>query len=250
MATSPSGAGTADSRIARRLARLRARLAKQIALTETTVTLPRSEQTYTILLPSNHDQLLDAATDDPEQNLPYWAEVWPSGVALADVVLALRERVASLPVLELGSGLGITTTAALQAGARPLAADYSAASLTLCVYNGLRNAGREPGTITINWRAPADKLLARADALRGFPLILAADVLYEQRDVEPLLALAGRILRPGGLLWLAEPGRAAARRFLTNADSAGWTRESSRHDGPWPDRSGVTVGMHFLRRPD
>ena len=24
------------------------------------------------------------AAGDPEQNLPYWAEIWPSGIALAD----------------------------------------------------------------------------------------------------------------------------------------------------------------------
>ena len=66
----------------RRLARLRARLAEQLALKEVEVTLPRAGRVYTILSPADHDRLLDEAETDPEQNLPYWAEVWPSGIAL------------------------------------------------------------------------------------------------------------------------------------------------------------------------
>ncbi len=233
----------------RRLERLRARLAEQIALKEVPVTLPRAGRTYTILAPADHDRLLDEAESDPEQQLPYWAEVWPSGIALSDVALARAAELAGLPVLELGSGLGVTAAAALDAGAELLAADYSALSLTLCRHNTLRNAGREPRTLELNWRAPTDDLLARAAALRGFSRILAADVLYETRDVAPLLALTARLLAPDGILWLAEPGREAARRFLAASADLGWTRASETHDGPWSEGTTVRVGVHFLRRP-
>lgn len=233
----------------RRLERLRARLTEQIALKEVPVTLPRAGRAYTILTPADHDRLLDEAESDPEQHLPYWAEIWPSGIALGDVVLTHADELAGLPVLELGSGLGVTAAAALEAGANLLATDYSAISLNLCRYNSLRNAGHEPGALEINWRAPTDELLARADEVRGFPLILAADVLYETRDVAPLLALSARLLAPDGTLWLAEPGREAAQRFLTAATELGWGRESETHEGPWSEGTRVRVGVHFLRRP-
>lgn len=234
--------------VERRLARLGARLARQLALKDVVVALPRSGRHYSILAPSDHDRLLDEAEDDPEQQLPYWAEVWPSGLALADVALARAPELAGRPALELGSGLGITAAAALEAGAALLATDYSPVSLALCRYNGLRNAGRAPRTLQVNWRAPAPELLARADALGGFPIILAADVLYEARDIAPLLALVGRLLAPAGALWLAEPGRDSARRFLDAAAAAGWRRETERIAGPWPDRTSVRVGVHTLRR--
>jgi predicted nicotinamide N-methyase len=233
----------------RRLARLRGRLAAGLALKEVPVAIPRAGRGYTILAPADQDRLLDEAESDPEQHLPYWAEIWPSGIALADVALARAEELAGRPVLELGSGLGVTAAAALEAGAELLAADYSAVSLGLCRYNALRNAGREPRTIAINWRAPSAELLARADAVRGFPLLLAADVLYETRDIAPLLALAPRLLAPGGALWLAEPGREAARRFLAAAAELGWAGEHDEHAGPWVDGTAVRVGLHFLRRP-
>ena len=235
--------------VERQLARLREGLARRLALKDVAVTLPRCGRRYDILAPADHDRLLDEAERDPEQNLPYWAEIWPSGVALADVAIARGAELAGRPVLELGSGLGLTATAAIESGATLLAADYSAVSLTLCRYNTLRNAGRMPRVMQYNWRIPTRELLAHAEALGGFPVILAADVLYEGRDVEPLLALVPQVLAPDGTLWLAEPGRETAQRFLGMASAAGWQCTTQRADGPWPDRTGVRVGVHFLQRP-
>jgi predicted nicotinamide N-methyase len=230
------------------LRRLRARLEKQLTLQDVVITLPRSGRDYTILEPSDHDRLLDEAEADPEQNLPYWAEIWPSGIALADVVLARGAELSGRPVLELGSGLGITATAALEVGAALVAADYSTTSLTLCRYNTLRNAGRVPRLLQFNWRIPTQDLLGRAASLGGYPIILAADVLYESRDVDPMLTLVGQLLAPDGTLWLAEPGRETAARFLALAAGSGWRSESEVHEGPWPYDTGVRVGVHFLRR--
>jgi predicted nicotinamide N-methyase len=238
-----------QSSISKRLTRLRRRLDALIPVREAVVPLPRAGQTYRILAPADTDRLLDDAESDPEQHLPYWAEIWPSGIALADMALARADEVAGQPVIELGSGLGITAAAALAAGARLLAADYSTVSLTLCRHNALANAGREPQTVAINWREPPQDLLDRADALRGYPIILAADVLYEPRDIAPMLAITWRLLEPGGALWLAEPGRDTARRFLTAADEMGWLRESAHHDGPWVENAQVRVGLHTLRKP-
>lgn len=239
----------ADPTIERRLARLRARLAGQLALGDGEVTLPRARRRYRLLVPADHDRLLDEAEADPEEHLPYWAEIWPSGIALADLALERAADLAGQPVLELGCGLGITATAALQAGARLLVTDYSPVALALCRYNALRNAGRAPAALQLNWRQPADDLFRRVTAARGFPIVLAADVLYEQRDVAPLLALVPRLLRPGGALWLAEPGRLTSRRFLEEATERGWQCASTHADGPWPD-SRVRVGLHVLRPPE
>lgn len=233
---------------ARRLERLRARLARRLALRDVEVLLPQAGRRYQILVPADHDRLLDEAEADPEQHLPYWAEIWPSGLALADVALARAADLAGRPVLEIGCGLGITAAAALAAGARLLVTDYSPLSLLLCRYNTLRNIGQEPRALEINWRAPAPELLARAAAIQGFPVILAADLLYEERDIVPLLGLVDQLLAPDGALWLAEPGRDTARRFLIQARAAGWTDEARYFTGPWADNA-VRVGVHFLHKP-
>lgn len=219
-------------------------------LTDLRLVLPRVKQVYDLVMPSNLDVLLDRAETDPEQHLPYWAEVWPSGIALADAIGTRPELVRGQRVLELGSGLGVTAIAALRAGASLTVADYAPESLLLCRANALRNAGREPATVSVNWRRPSPDLFPLA--ADGYSVVLAADVLYEGRDVEPLLPLVARLVAPGGLLWLAEPGRRPAARFLEAATAAGWRDEAERHDGPWPDPQdvGVVVGVHRLRRVD
>ncbi len=235
-----------DDGLRDRLACLRRELSAAMLVREIEVRLPRSGETLAILKPDDMDRLLDAVEDDPEQNLPYWAEIWPSGVALADEVVAEPEALAGLRAFEIGSGIGITAAAALRAGADLTVADYAAAALTLCRANTLLNTGREPRTIRCNWRDPGDELLS----LAPFPVVLAADVLYESRDVEPLLDLLERLVAPDGLLWLAEPGRAVARHFVQLAAQRGWHGESRTHAGPWhdPEDVGTVVTVYRLRR--
>ncbi len=226
--------------------RLRARLAQKFRSVEIPVSLPWSGVTYHVLQPASFDRLLTAAARDPEQNMPYWATVWPSGVALGDAALLQAEWLRGQQVLELGGGLGITATALLTAGAQPLVTDYSTETLLLTRANALRNTGQEPRTLQLNWRQPTQALFADAP----YSFVLAADVLYEARDVEPLLALVERLVAPDGVLWLAEPGRPPAQRFVVAAQAQGWQEELTRHMGPWsdPKDAGVVVNLHLMRR--
>jgi predicted nicotinamide N-methyase len=215
------------------------------------VTLPGIGQTFEIVRPAEFDRLLDVAADDPEQNLPYWAELWPSGIALAATVLRNQQALRGKRALELGCGLGVTAIAAVRAGADLLVTDYASEALALCTLNVLDQTGLEPASLQINWRDPTTASLVTA-AGNGFPVVLAADVLYEERDIEPLLALVERIVAPNGELWLAEPGRRPAARFLEALRERGWSGPSEVCAGPWPDpednRKSVVVGVHRLAR--
>lgn len=214
------------------------------------VAIPGAALSYEISRPADFDALLDSAADDPQQNLPYWAELWPSGVALAAELLVATDSLVGVRALELGCGLGVTAIAALQRGVSLIATDYSPESLALCALNTARNAGLTPVARQMNWREPDAAFLQIVG--EGFPLILAADVLYESRDVEPLRRLSERIVAPGGALWLAEPGRAPAQRFVDEMTSSGWMDVVSCSTGPWPDpvdnAKGVVVQVHRLTR--
>jgi len=214
------------------------------------VDLPGTSESLTISRPVDYDQLIDDAAADPEQNLPYWAELWPSGVALAAKIAGDPAITRGRRVLELGCGLGVTAIAALKAGADLLVTDYSPEALTLCALNALDQAGVAPRSLQVNWRDLGSPLHAG----EAFPIVLAADVLYERRDVEPLLTLVDRVVAPGGDLWLAEPGRPAAAQFLEAMPAGEWTEESDQCAGPWPDpednRKGVVVTIHRLRRDE
>jgi predicted nicotinamide N-methyase len=162
-----------------------------------------------VLRPRDSEALLDEEAFGHEEFLPYWAELWPSGVALARAVgvRALRGR----RVVELGCGLGLPAIAAALAGGRVLATDWSAEAVARTRDNAERN-GAALDTLVCSWADP-EPLAARGP----FDLVLASDVLYEARDADPLLALLPLLLAPGGEAWIADPGRATAERFLERA---------------------------------
>ena len=159
--------------------------------------------------PRDAEALLDEEAFDREEFLPYWAELWPSGLALAEAV-PLRD-LAGARVLELGCGLALPSLAAAVAGAEVVAADWSHDAIRFATANAERN-GIRLEAVRADWTR-ADELVARAP----WDLVLAADVLYESRDVAPLLELLPRLVGPGGEVLLAEPGRPAARAFFAAA---------------------------------
>lgn len=218
-------------------------------LTRERIALPGTERVVEVIRPVDVETLLDQSADDPEQNLPYWAEIWPSGIALATAVLQEPLLVAGIPVLELGSGVGITAAAALDAGAVLTATDYAAESVTMTRLTCRLFAGREPDTRQINWRATDADLLQR-DGSR-WPVILAADVLYEERDIEPVLNVFQRVLAPGGLVWLAEPGRRPSKLAVERAAMRGWEITTTSVSADWPDPKDrdVKVNLHKIRIP-
>jgi predicted nicotinamide N-methyase len=172
-----------------------------------------------ILRPRDAEALLDEHAFEHEEFLPYWAELWPSALALARMIGGRALRGAR--TLELGCGLGLPSIAAALAGGNVLATDWSPAAIDMTATNAERNDAPLE-TLVCSWTEPAP-LLERAP----FDLILAADVLYEQRNVDTLLDLLPRLGRD---VWLADPGRKPAERFLDEAHDR-WRIESRKVAG-------------------
>jgi predicted nicotinamide N-methyase len=167
-----------------------------------------------LLRPRDAEALLDEDAFEREEFLPYWAELWPSSLALARAIAGRALRGAR--TVELGCGLGLPSIVAALAGGRVLATDWSAEAVAMTASNAERNDA-ELETLVCSWTEP-DPLLARAP----WDLVLASDVLYEARNGDVLLELLPRL---GPEVWLADPGRVAAGRFL-EAAARDWTIES------------------------
>jgi predicted nicotinamide N-methyase len=150
-----------------------------------------------LLRPASPEALIDEEAFARDEFLPYWAELWPAATALAE---ALPE-VDGLRVVELGCGLGVPSLVAAAKGANVTATDWADDAIDLLRENAARN-GLELRTEVRDWRERWDE---------RFDLALAADVLYEQRNVEPLLERL-RALAPVAYLGLA--GRPYEQEFL------------------------------------
>ena len=163
--------------------------------------------------------------------VPWWARPWPSGLALARA-LAFAPPAAGSRVLELGCGLALPSLVTARAGAAVLATDGSTDAVVFAAHNlALNGLGGE--TAVADWAEHGDGLAARGP----FDVVLAADVFYTQANVGVALRLLPGLLAPGGVLRLADPGRAGARDFLAGA--RGCFALATEHDGD--------IALHTLR---
>src|SRR3712207_4423966 len=121
-----------------------------VDLVEEVVPLPGRE--LTVLRPRDSEALLDEQAFERDELMPYWAELWPSGVALARLVWSSPRR--GRRVLELGcGGLALPSITAALSGARVTATDWAGEALDLAV----RNAERNGATIAVEeaaWGSP------------------------------------------------------------------------------------------------
>jgi len=160
--------------------------------------------------------LVDALTPDEfeeDDRLPYWATLWPSAKALAS---ALHVRPPVGPMLELGAGLGLVSVAAAAAGVDVLATDFEPDALAFIKRNAELNQV-EVATRQWDWRD--------TEHPDPRPAVVAADVLYEERNVEPFMNALERTLAPGGTAIVADPGRPHVSDFGSALMSRGFTTD-------------------------
>jgi predicted nicotinamide N-methyase len=151
----------------------------------------------TLLRPAAPDALIDEEAFAEDEFLPYWAELWPAALALAEAL----PNVEGLRVVELGCGLGVPSLVAAALGAEVTAVDWAEDAVDLLRRNASANS-LELRAERRDWREPwAER----------FDVVMAADVLYELRNVEPVLERL-RELAPVALVALA--GRPFEDGFL------------------------------------
>ena len=196
-------------------------------------------RTYRITHPVSADDLICEEDFDRDERLPYWAELWPSGLALARHLS--KRDLAGTHAIELGCGVGLPTILALAQGAEVLATDHYEAALDFTTYNARVNLDREPKVSVLDWREPD------TGSIGTYDLIFAADVLYERKNAAALADLVPKLLAPGGEAIFADPRRDEAPVFFGAMKEQGFKDGTEEITIEQPAR-GVKVLLHRLRR--
>jgi ETFB lysine methyltransferase len=187
------------------------------------------DRTFVLKRPSQSDKLLDEPAVESafalDEYLPYWADLWPAARMLAKVILH-EPWTPGTEVLELGCGLGLPGIVALSRGLRVIFSDYDLCALHFAAENARLNGFDQFSTMHLDWRQPPDDLRAA--------LIIASDLIYELRNVEPLVAFIKKTLLPGGLCLLTDQDRipAQALRDALTAERLQFTTQLVRAGEP------------------
>ncbi len=192
---------------------LKADLAQRYSLAEATYKVAGFSLRITSVADSY--ALLDRISPEEfvkDEQMPYWAEIWPSSFVLSNY-LAHEIGVAGKRGIELGAGVGLVGLAMRKAGASMCVTDYAVEALDFIKVNALQNG------IALDERFEVLELDWRNVRLEErFDFVCAADVLYERRNLLPILLAVEKLLKPNGTAYIADPRRQIASGFVTLAE--------------------------------
>lgn len=169
------------------------------------------------------DETLDQyARDSPDNTdlIPYFADIWPSAIALANALIQHPEWVRQHQVLELGSGLGLPSIIAARLDAASVTAtDFHPACLPFLQANTRRNQAPNIQCQYLDWRSPPTH--------QTYDCILGSDLLYEPQQVKTLVSCIQTLCAPHGTLILADPLRKHLQDAISQLEACGFTCHTS-----------------------
>jgi SAM-dependent methyltransferase len=208
-------------------------------------------RTFELLGPDEYERLLDdprvLARFQHDEFMPYWAEFWPASLLLADQVAkwpVVDPRGPTPILLEIGCGLGLVGLVAASRGYSVIASDYDDDALAFVVESARRNDLSPPQTRFVDWRQfYSDLELDR---------IVAAEILYEARNLRPVAEFLRNHLRPGGEALIVDANRSTADAFASVAGECGLDVRCSPSERPGYNDAKPICGrvFHLTRRPD
>jgi predicted nicotinamide N-methyase len=142
------------------------------------------------------EQWLEEQNVDP----PYWAFCWPGGQAVARYLLDNPQEVRGKRVIDFAAGSGVSSMAAVRAGASSvLANDIDALSLVAARLNAAANG--------LCFEVSMEDWLLGHEGEPEADIVIAGDVCYEQEMSTRALAWLRGHARRGRLVLLGDPGR-------------------------------------------
>lgn len=171
--------------------------------------------------PVEHSKSIDDVIEKyaMSDKIPFWIEVWPSAIALAEFILQ-RDEFTNKKVLDLGCGLGLTSVALGFKNAFVTATDYEVNALQYARRNYIRNVGNEENAkfVYLDWRHPI--------LYEKFDFVIGADIIYERNLFADIIKILEMAMDESSICYLADPNRRIAIEFFEILKSKSFGFES------------------------
>lgn len=196
---------------------------------------------------SNPDKLFDELMQRPgndesvlDEQIPYWAELWPSAICLSDFIIGNKVIIPGMTVLEIGCGAGLPGIVAGQLGANVIFSDYLDDALELAERNWKNTNAGKATFLKMDWRKPVSDIMP--------DLILASDIAYERRSFPALINAFKILAGPQTEIILSEPGREFAQDFISILPDFGFSFQSSLHEVLYKGHR-YKIHIHRMKTP-
>lgn len=184
---------------------------QQLPFPSVPFSISHKETSFNFHRPAEPDAVLDAVPEksyEIDRFLPYWAENWPSATPFFHYILDMPFPGEST-ALELGCGLGVLSTALSLKNLFTVSVDISPESCLFAQHNIHLN-NTHSNLIVSDWRSLSFKNVL-------FDLIVASDVLYEERWISVILTCIETFLNKEGKALIADPCRRYWHQFKETA---------------------------------
>ena len=165
-----------------------------------------SGRDFCFYTPKTLDLFMD--TEDVFNNFPLWAKIWEASIVLSEYLAGIAPEPGKR-FLEIGSGMGIPGIVASSFGHHVTLTEYNPDALNFARANAEKNLSSTNADLEIvelDWNKPN---------LEGsFDIIFGSEIIYNDRDYQPILGLFKRFLKPGGEIILAERVRKTSIEFF------------------------------------
>ena len=158
---------------------------------------------FTLLTPKFIEEHIDSET--PLHDFPLWAKVWEASWVLADFIAGLPAD-SGKRFIEIGCGLGLVGVVAASFGHKVVMTEHNAEALKFARANAELNHCSDVEIIDLDWNSPS--LYGR------FDYIVGPEVVYHEKDFEPLKNLFERLLESDGEVILCEGIRRTSLDFF------------------------------------
>ena len=142
---------------------------------------------------------------DALRDFPLWSKIWEPSLVLADFLAGMPPEPGKR-LLEIGGGIGLVSIVAASFGHDITLTEHNPHALEFARANAHANGCPDLKILDLDWNRPS---------LEGaFERIVGSEVVYHERDFEPLEKLFRSLLKPGGEIILTEGVRKTSMDFF------------------------------------
>ena len=148
----------------------------------------------------------DLLAMDPATPFPYWAKVWPSAIALHNVLQKHPSLIRDKTLLELGAGIGLPALMIADITKSIIISDYNSEAVELLQKNITHLQLQNVQALQMDWNNLPENINPE--------VIILSDVNYDPTQFKTLTKLIEKFIHQGCTIILSTPQRIMASPFV------------------------------------
>ena len=148
---------------------------------------------------------------DPTTPFPFWAKLWPSSIALHNVLKAHPHLIQNKHVLEIGAGIGLPSLMMAGIAKSIQISDYDKEAVALLQKNIEHLQLQNADALQLDWNNVPKNM--------NPDVVILSDVNYDPTQFDPLVALIDNFIQQGCTIILSTPQRIMASPFVQRLEA-------------------------------